>query len=222
MVGSTLIHHREDIPHLGAWLGSLRFLFAQLEAHQPWLSYEAIRYMDERLRPDSVVFEYGSGGSTLWFADRVRHVTSIEHDPDWHARVVREAERAGITNCSFVLREPTRWTSSEGETGDKRSEYSSPRTPGNFEDYVRACEGFPDATFDLVLVDGKTRSACLRHVASKVRLGGLLALDDSELPVFRDDLLSLTAWPSKSFEGLRPGSLARSRTTFWERTSQSA
>ena len=221
MVARTLIHHRAD-PHLGAWLRSLRFLSAQLEAHQPWLSYDAIRYMEERLWPDSVVFEYGSGGSTLWFAERVGRVTSIEHDPDWHARVVREAERAGITNCTIVLREPAPWASSEGESADKRGEYSSPTTPGSFEEYVRACEGFADETFDLVLVDGKTRSACLRHVASKVRLGGLLALDDSELPVFRDDVLSLAAWPSTSFEGLRPGSPSQSRTTFWERTAQSA
>jgi hypothetical protein len=220
MVASTLIHHHGD-PHLGAWLGSLRFLFGQLEAHQPWLSYDAIGYMEERLRPDSVVFEYGSGGSTLWFAERVRRVTSIEHDPDWHARVVQEARRAGITNCTIVLREPTRWASSEAEIADKRGEYSSPSAPGSFEDYVRACEGFADETFDLVLVDGKTRSACLRQVASKVRLGGLLALDDSERPLFRDDVLSLAAWPSTTFEGLRPGSPSQSRTTFWKRTARS-
>ncbi len=221
MVASTVFRHREDMPQLGAWLGSMRFLFAQLEEHQPWLSYGAIRYLDERLRPDSVVFEYGSGGSTLWFAERVRHVTSIEHDADWHARVVREAERAGIKNCTFVLREPSPWTTSEDGSPNKRAEYSSPRTPRSFEDYVRACEAFPDETFDLVLVDGTNRSACLRHVASKVRVGGVLALDDSELPLFRDDVLSLSAWPSTSFEGLRPGALARSRTTFWERPAQS-
>jgi len=33
------------------------------------------------------VFEYGSGGSTLWLAERAARVTSIEDDPAWHAAV---------------------------------------------------------------------------------------------------------------------------------------
>jgi hypothetical protein len=201
MIASVVFLHREDLPNLGRWLGSLRHFDRQLEGHQPWLSFGAIAYMSDRLGPTSSVFEYGSGGSTLWFADRVGRVTSVEHDPDWRARVQREIERAQRGNASVMLREPT----------------PALESPESFEHYARACETFPDESFDLVLVDGKTRLACLERAALKVRVGGLLALDDSEMPRLRPAFARFATWPSRSFEGLRPGSIARSQTTFWTR-----
>ena len=36
----------------------------------PWITYPAIEFLQERVRPDWDVFEYGSGNSTRWYAAR--------------------------------------------------------------------------------------------------------------------------------------------------------
>jgi hypothetical protein len=38
-----------------------------LEIELPWISYAAIDFLDGYLKPDMTVYEYGSGGSTLFF-----------------------------------------------------------------------------------------------------------------------------------------------------------
>jgi len=53
----------------------------------PWLSEPAVDFFERLLKPTDEVLEYGAGGSTLWLADRVQHVLSIEYDPDWYAAV---------------------------------------------------------------------------------------------------------------------------------------
>jgi len=50
----------------------------------PWMTYPFIDFISDRLRPDMEIFEYGSGNSTLWFADRVKRVDVIEHDEKWY------------------------------------------------------------------------------------------------------------------------------------------
>ena len=57
----------------------------------PWLHPEVIRYLDAILRPDWTVIEHGSGGSTLWLAQRAKAVTAIESNPDWAYEVSKNA-----------------------------------------------------------------------------------------------------------------------------------
>lgn len=49
----------------------------------PWLHPDATLYLENLLRPDMEVLEHGAGGSTLWFGERARHVTSVESDLRW-------------------------------------------------------------------------------------------------------------------------------------------
>ena len=47
------------------------------------ISYAASALLAERLQPDHVVLELGSGYSTLFLMRRVRRVVSLEHDRGW-------------------------------------------------------------------------------------------------------------------------------------------
>lgn len=79
----------------------------------PWLAPEAISYLENIIQPDWEVIEHGSGGSTLWFAQRCRHVTAYESDPDWldvvkknapeNVKLVSLGELAGIGLYDLVL-----------------------------------------------------------------------------------------------------------------------
>ena len=56
----------------------------------PWLVPGAIRALDAILTPEDSVLELGSGGSTLFFADRCMRVVTFELDPTW-AKIVQAA-----------------------------------------------------------------------------------------------------------------------------------
>ena len=59
-----------------------------LQAKLPWWSFEAIDYIAARLADNpKKVFEFGTGGSTIFFAERCREVISVEDDPAWLQRV---------------------------------------------------------------------------------------------------------------------------------------
>jgi len=63
----------------------------QIQA-KPWLHADAIEYFETVLQPDYSVIEHGSGGSTLWLAERVKVIWSFEHDPDWQGMVSKLAK----------------------------------------------------------------------------------------------------------------------------------
>jgi predicted O-methyltransferase YrrM len=47
---------------------------------QPWLHPAVTNYLASLLYSTDTVIEHGSGGSTLWLAERVKRVISTEHD----------------------------------------------------------------------------------------------------------------------------------------------
>lgn len=50
---------------------------------EPWIGQEAKRYFRELLKPYMTVLEFGAGGSTLWMADKVKEIISVENDAAW-------------------------------------------------------------------------------------------------------------------------------------------
>jgi predicted O-methyltransferase YrrM len=60
-------------------------------AARPWLPPEATLRLEHLLQPTWRVLEHGSGGSTLWFAERVQEVFSVEADLDWWRELSKRA-----------------------------------------------------------------------------------------------------------------------------------
>ena len=58
---------------------------------QPWLTTAAINYLNNYINKiyNIKILEFGSGGSTLWFAKQanINTIISIEHDPRWLKKV---------------------------------------------------------------------------------------------------------------------------------------
>ena len=75
-----------------------------LDLELPWFSYAAIDFLAEELTPEMEVCEYGSGGSTLFFARRTRRVFSIEDNPKWFELVTDRVRQLGLKNVEVTLR----------------------------------------------------------------------------------------------------------------------
>lgn len=53
----------------------------------PWYTYPAIEYLKQLDFSLARVFEWGSGGSSLFWSSRCREIISVERDREWYERV---------------------------------------------------------------------------------------------------------------------------------------
>lgn len=186
------------------WLTTLGSGRSPLEAAVPWLPFSAIQFLDQILTPESQVFEYGSGGSTLWLAKRASRLTTVEHNAEWFERVRQELELAKLSNCTLLLREPVPDVPPQHGTAIAARPYNSPIEPGDFRHYVHALDSWPDSSLDLIVVDGRCRAACLLLAGAKIRPGGILLLDDSYRSRYQAALRSYGSWHRRDLAGPRP------------------
>ena len=138
--------------------------YRRLNPGLPWLTQTANAILPDYLLPTDVGLELGSGRSTLWFAQRVASLTSIEHNPEWYARVRGWLEEEHVTNVDYQLHPAEDGAGSE--------------TPPA---YVRAVENIPIASLDFALVDGIYRDLAALAVLPRLKPGGVLIIDNANL-----------------------------------------
>jgi len=179
---------RELVRLYPRWKRSLKNDRTPLDIELPWLTFLAIEFLEEFLEPHMAVCEYGSGGSTLFFARRVRELVSIEHDPQWHKRVQEALVARRIGNVTSMLRvaEPAQGSGKGSPSDPKTYRSGAPNYDSKtFIAYASAIDRYSNEAFHLVLVDGRARPSCIMHAWSKVRVGGYLVVDQSERERYR-------------------------------------
>lgn len=133
-------------------------------------------FLEEILNPDSEVLEFGSGGSSIYIAKRVKTLTTLEYDSLWYKVVQEEIVKEGISNITH---------------------HFDPDYPKNF-----CCS---EHSFDVVINDlwgGPNREMCIETAMNCLRPGGYLIFHDH---IFTEKLkkegwIQIKAWGEK--EGL--------------------
>ena len=64
----------------------------------PWLHNDVVQRLAQIVKRRMTVVEHGCGGSTLWFAERVKKVFTVESDYEW----AKEIERRAPNNVSVI------------------------------------------------------------------------------------------------------------------------
>src|SRR5262249_22678117 len=126
----------------------------------PWMNYSVIKLLDDRLKPDFTLFEFGSGYSTHFYARKVGTVVSLEYDEQWFQIVKAEMPK----NVRLVF--------AEKDVDGK---------------YCRVIHSIGTA-FDVVVVDGRDRVNCVKQAASALSQRGVILLDDSQQDKYREAL----------------------------------
>ncbi len=73
---------------------------------KPWLAEAAIEYFESLLNKDMKVIEHGGGGSTLWLAERVAEVMTVEQNAAWY-EAIRAKAPINVCMCgAFVTDTP--------------------------------------------------------------------------------------------------------------------
>jgi hypothetical protein len=118
----------------------------------PWVTYPFIDFIKQRLNHTMDVFEFGSGNSTLYYADKVASVSSVENDLLWYDKVKSSMPRnASLFYCEL-----------------KRG-----------GDYCHFAEN-TGKKYDLIIVDGRDRVNCCVNSINSLKPGGVIVLDDSQ------------------------------------------
>ena len=187
-----------------------------LDDGRPWITFEATRAISRVLKPSMKVFEYGTGGSTLFFASRVARVVSVENDPAWFE--VMQARLRDRPNVEISLAPGEPAAGPEDEAYPSRSASSQHLT---FRRYVQSIDRFPDGHFDVLLVEGRSRPAAFFRGEPKVKVGGMIVLDDSTRSGYAAAVEAARAagWPAIGRIGPKPYSPSFARTTVWTKTS---
>lgn len=187
-----------------------------LDRELPWITVGAMREIVQRLNSDMKVFEYGSGGSTLFFAKMVKEVVSVEHDPQWHEVVKKRLEEKSYSNVELRLAPPEQ--PENHDTVRYPSLWKKEYQGLDFYRYVHAIDLFPDGYFDLILIDGRARAECLRVSVPKLRSGGTIVLDNADREIYTESIRkNLEKWRISQHVGSDIGGLNFSETHIFYR-----
>jgi len=116
----------------------------------PWFTYPAIEYLRQIDLSEKAVFEYGSGYSTLFWAQRCKQVIAVEDNREWHERIAKQLPG----NVQY-------------------------RLLANKEEYIGAIHRCLEP-LDVIVIDGKHRRECSLAARSKLRDDGFIILDNSD------------------------------------------
>jgi SAM-dependent methyltransferase len=175
-------------------------LYELTHSDEPWMAQGAVRFCEASLTREMAGFEWGSGRSTIWFAQRLGSLTSVEHELRWFEIVEQKLKRRSIRNVTY------RHVPLNHPPDEPHRESYDP-----IPDYVAAVEAFREGTLDFASVDGHYRKACISAVLRKLKPGGLLLVDNT-------DWLPLSEWGVPlSWEVVQQSSNVVTETTIWRK-----
>lgn len=156
----------------------------------PWWTYPSVQFIGPRINREMLVFEYGSGASTLWWAERVRAVIACEYDETWYRRM------SGIIPGNVKLI----------HMPDKAS-------------YARQILG-GNACLDVVGIDGEERVECARLCVRVLKPDGVIVWDNSDRTRYQEgfDFLASRKFRRLDFSGLGPINVSGWSTSIFYRT----
>jgi hypothetical protein len=141
---------------------------------EPWITRDAISVLEKLIKKDFIGLEWGSGSSSVWFCERLKHLYTIEHDKEWADFIdqyISNNRKDLLEKWSlFYIPEDDVFSREKifiDGNGKSRKEYASARNVPN--------------ELDFICVDGRSRVGCIKTAVSKLKpIGGILVLDNSD------------------------------------------
>lgn len=156
----------------------------------PWYTYSFLDAFSDRIPGDLRVFEYGSGNSTKWWAERTDEVVSVEHHEGWYRNVMSEMP----ANVTLMFRQ---------------------LDGGAYENAIIEAGG----KFDLIILDGRERVACSKACLQALSDRGVIIWDNSERLRYGEGIKSLLklGFRQLRYTGFIPIDFAPSETSIFYR-----
>ena len=142
--------------------GHLRSSFKRIAVSRsgdplPWYTYPCIDFLKYRSYEDKTVLEFGTGQSTLWWAQRAKNVVGFEGDEVWHHKL-----KASVPSNVELHPIPI----------DRASKC--------VEEINRILGVQPGLLFDVIVIDGPWRYQMIEISAKAVTDTGIIICDNAE------------------------------------------
>jgi hypothetical protein len=225
---NALYQFGENYLEKRGWFESLDGVPRNKDGLVPWITYPAFRQLQRIRKPGSKVFEYGSGGSSLWWASLSADVTSVEHDATWAAQVASQAPR----NLKIITRVMDEPCSEDRRTAVAEFFANPPELPlsrdrthnikhgllcGEFVAYATEICSHQKASLDVIVIDGMARTLTAWLAAQYIKPGGIIVFDNTDRWQYNSAyrLLNAAGFRRIDFYGPGPVSLKESCTSFF-------
>ncbi len=178
----------------------------ELGNYLPWMCYPMIDYLKENLKKDEIIFEFGLGTSTLFFAQKVKKVFVIETRKKWFEIMKMKIIENKISNIEAILM----------ENGLKNQDYENlPEIilNNNYENSVDEIFKIEDIKieekFDLIVVDSLKREKCVKNSCALIKNSGKILLDDSQRKNYQKiyDFMQEKGFKNLEFQGISPAQI---------------
>ncbi len=117
---------------------------------------------------DKVVWEYGLGASTIWYAHKAKEIYGVDSNTQWLSAVLDRLKELGKTG-RFQLANTAFHTEHEAMLHYTNSIYMTD-----------VCVS--GDLFDIVVIDGLYRDECIPHALKYLKPGGELIIDNYNQP----------------------------------------
>ena len=148
----------------------------QRDYREPWYTWPFIDFISPRLQPGFRILEYGSGSSTLWFAEKSFQVCSVESDIKYFS-------------CIY----------------DKQHPKVEIQLRSAFLEAYENCKFNSCSEFDIISIDGVRRYQCSVSALDKISSDGVIILDDSHRENYGEiiELLCSKNFKELRFSGIK-------------------
>lgn len=155
----------------------------------PWMNYSMIAFLENRLKKDLYLFEFGSGYSTLFYSKFVAKVVSIESDKIWFEKL------------SSIIPDNV-------ELLYKEFVYDG--------DYCRSVNDTEDK-FDVIIIDGRDRVRCAKNCLKNISNRGVIIFDDTDREQYNEavDYFLNSGFRKIDIEGLKAGGFDLHKATIF-------
>lgn len=127
---------------------------------------EEVLYLESFLNKKKTVLEWGSGGSSIFIAQRVKELHSIESDLFWFNEV-----KAKLPDNSFIYHVAKNSEEAPGHDG----------TLANYYNYVNYANSI-NKKFDVIFIDGRARVECAKVAVNLLKKDGVILMHDYAHP----------------------------------------
>lgn len=173
------------------WFNSLDGVPRDQNGYVPFITYPAFRQLARIVKPEWRVFEYGCGGSSLWWANNVASITCVEHDAKWAARMSADAP----PNLRIVTRVANEECSLDRHDAVAKFMAHPPEMPlspfpehnvlhgltaKEFVAYATEITEHPEQSFDAIVIDGMSRTLCAWLAPRYLKPDGVIIFDNSD------------------------------------------
>jgi hypothetical protein len=157
----------------------------------PWISYPALEYLRQFDFSKLNIFEYGSGNSTLFWAENAKSVTSVENDRAWFVKIRNRTWRKNNVALHFAKQKGA---------------------------YINKI-AIPKRRYDIIIIDGIYRFDCAKKCLAYLSKNGMIILDNSELFAQIAKYLRRKGYFEIDFSGFAPiNSFTQTTSLFYKNT----